>query len=212
VVKEGLKMAANGYAVAQDELAWVERAKLGEAAAFAAIYQRYQQRIYTYVYRHMKGNPDDAFDLTQETFIKAYRALSRLSGASELNLSAWLHRIAANTCIDMIRRRWLIRWLPWSYSPSEGLAEPANADHDSDPECSYVRRETRAEVQNTLRQMSARHRMALLLREYQGMSYDEIALALGVSRSAVKSTLFRAREEFRKLCGSGEGAVLRELW
>jgi RNA polymerase sigma-70 factor (ECF subfamily) len=194
-------MAMNGYVVARDELAWVERARLGEADAFAAIYQRYQQCIYAYIYQHMKGSPDDAFDLTQETFIKAYRALPQLGDAPVLNLSAWLHRIAANTCIDLIRRRRLISWLPWGRSSSGELAEPVSHDSGFDPEYSCLRGETRTEVQNTLRQMSARNRMALLLKEYQGMSCDEIALVMGVSRSAVKSILFRAREEFRKLYG-----------
>ncbi len=190
-----------GHEVPLDELAWVARAGLGEEAAFAAIYQRYEQRIYAYIYYHMRRSRDDAFDLTQETFIKAYRALPRLTAEPGLNLSAWLRRIASNTCIDVIRRRKLISWLPWEQRHGEGVAEPASNDPGSDPEGSYVRGETRTEVHNTLRQMSVRNRMALLLREYQEMSYDEVAEVLGVSRSAVKSTLFRAREEFRKLYG-----------
>ncbi len=190
-----------GHEVPLDELAWVARTRLGEGAAFAAIYQRYAQRIYAYIYYHMKCSRDDAFDLTQETFIKAYRALPRLTAEPELNLSAWLRRIALNTCIDVIRRRKLISWQPWEQRHGEGVAEPASHDPGSDPEDSYVRGETRTEVHNTLCQMSVRNRMALLLREYQGMSYDEVAVVLGVSRSAVKSTLFRAREEFRKLYG-----------
>ncbi len=193
-------MAAKGYAVALDELAWVERARRGEEAAFAAIYQRYERRIYAYVYRIM-GNPDDAFDLTQETFIKAYQALPRLGHEQELNLSAWLHRIASNTCLDLLRRRKLISWLPWEHERErgEGVAEPASHDPSGDPERSYVQQETSKQVQNTLRRMSMRNREALVLKEYQSMSCDEIAEVMGVSRGAVKSILFRAREEFRKL-------------
>jgi len=132
-------VAAKGYAVALDELAWVERAPRGEEAAFAAIYQRYERRIYAHVYRIM-GNPDDAFDLTQETFIKAYQALPRLGHEQELNLSAWLHRIASNTCLDLLRRRKLISWLPWEHERErgEGVAEPASHDPSGDPESSYV--------------------------------------------------------------------------
>ncbi len=195
-------VAAKGYAVALDEIAWVERARRGEEAAFAAIYQRYERRIYAYVYRIM-GNPDDAFDLTQETFIKAYQALPRLGNEQELNLSAWLHRIASNTCLDILRRRRLISWLPWEHERErgEGVAEPASHDASGDPERSYVQQETTKQVQETLRRMSARNRMALVLKEYQGMSCDEIADVMDVSRGAVKSILFRAREEFRKLYG-----------
>jgi RNA polymerase sigma-70 factor, ECF subfamily len=193
-------VAAKGYAVALDELAWVERARRGEEAAFAAIYQRYERRIYAYVYRIM-GNPDDAFDLTQETFIKAYQALPRLGSEQELNLSAWLHRIASNTCLDLLRRRRLISWLPWEHEREhgEGVAEPASHDLSGDPESSYVQQETSKQVQNTLHRMSVRNREALVLKEYQSMSCDEIADVMGVSRGAVKSILFRAREEFRKL-------------
>ncbi len=193
---------AKGYAVALDESAWVERARRGEEAAFEAIYQRYERRIYAYVYR-MMGNPEDAFDLTQETFIKAYQALPRLSPEQELNLSAWLHRIASNTCLDLLRRRRLISWLPWEHERErgEGVAEPASHDRGGDPEDSYMQQETSKQVQGTLRQMSARNRMALVLKEYQGLSCDEIADVMQVSRGAVKSILFRAREEFRKLYG-----------
>lgn len=195
-------VVAKGYAVALDEMAWVERARRGEEAAFAAIYQRYERRIYAYVFRIM-GNPDDAFDLTQETFIKAYQALPRLDPEQELNLSAWLHRIASNACLDVLRRRKLISWLPWEHERErgEGVAEPASHDKSGDPENSYEQQETSKQVQTTLRRMSARNRMALVLKEYQDLSCDEIADVMGVSRGAVKSILFRAREEFRKLYG-----------
>lgn len=199
-ITEGGQQTVRGIAVTLEESALVERARRGEEAAFAQLYDRYERRIYAYVYRIM-GNPDDAFDLTQDAFIKAYQALPRLDAEQEMNLSAWLHRIASNACMDVLRRRKLVNWLPWEHErgQGEGVSEPSTSRVADDPERSYDRQETTRQVQATLNRMSSRNRMALILKEYQDLSCDEIADILEVSRGAVKSILFRAREEFRKL-------------
>ena len=179
--------------MSSEEDAWVSRARAGDQAAFEAIFQRYERQIYSFAYR-MMGDPDDAYDLTQECFIKAYRNLEKTNG--DLNVSAWLHRIASNSCLDVLRRRKRIRWLPWENDRHETLLQPYMAD---DPEATVVSTETRQDVQVILNQMSPRNRLALLLREFEGLSTEEIGEVLGISRSAVKSVLFRARDEFRKL-------------
>lgn len=179
--------------MSSEEDAWVSRARAGDQAAFEAIFQRYERQIYSFAYR-MMGDPDDAYDLTQECFIKAYRNLEKTNG--DLNVSAWLHRIASNSCLDVLRRRKRIRWLPWENDRHETLLQPYAPD---DPEASVVSTETRQDVQVILNQMSPRNRLALLLREFEGLSTEEIGEVLGISRSAVKSVLFRARDEFRKL-------------
>ena len=182
-----------GLAVVLDEKSWIARAREGDSVAFEEIYNRYERRLYAFIYRLM-GNSEDANDLTQDTFVKAYMALPRT--APDLNLSAWLHRIAANTCMDVLRRRKLIRWLPWeTFDTNPGL-EPAASD---DPVGEYAQVETSGEVQVVLDKLTPKHRMALTLKEYQGMSCDEIGSVMGLSRSAVKSLLFRAREEFRQV-------------
>jgi RNA polymerase sigma-70 factor, ECF subfamily len=181
------------FAVALDEKTWVTRAREGDAAAFEEIYNRYERRIYAFIYRTM-GNSEDAYDLTQDTFVKAYTALPRTS--PDLNLSAWLHRIAWNACMDVLRRRKLVRWLPWeTFDTNPGLEPPA----DDDPEGEYGQAETAGEVQVVLNKLSPKHRTSLVLKEYQGMSCDEIGEVMGLTRSAVKSLLFRAREEFRQV-------------
>ena len=179
--------------VALDETEWITRARAGDAAAFEQIYQRYERRIYSFVYRIM-GNPDDAADLTQDTFVKAYMALPRTS--LDLNLSAWLHRIASNACLDVLRRRKLVQWMPWTTFETNPGLEPVAPD---DPVGSYSRKETSEEVQRVLARLSPKHRLALVLKEYQGLSCDEIAEIMNTSRSAVKSLLFRAREEYRQV-------------
>ena len=181
-------------AVAIDEKGWVSRAREGDTAAFEAIYNRYERRIYAFVYRLM-GNAEDAYDLTQDTFVKAYMALPRISGDADLNLSAWLHSIASNACMDVLRRSKLIRWLPWETFDTNPAMEPTA---DDDPVGEYNQAETSSEVQVVLNKLTPKHRMALVLKEYQGMSCDEIGEVMGASRSAVKSLLFRAREEFRQ--------------
>jgi RNA polymerase sigma-70 factor (ECF subfamily) len=182
-----------GLAVALDEKSWIARAREGDTTAFEAIYNRYERRLYAFIYRLM-GNSEDAYDLTQDTFVKAYLALPRTS--PDLNLSAWLHRIASNACMDVLRRRKLIRWLPWETFDTNPALEPAA---DDDPVGEFSQAETSSEVQVVLDKMAPKHRMALVLKEYQGMSCDEIGEVMGASRSAVKSLLFRAREEFRQV-------------
>ena len=181
-----------------EEASWVARAKAGDQAAFAELFARYERRIYAFVYR-MMGNPDDAFDLTQETFLKAYRALDRTD--AELNVNAWLHRIASNACMDVLRRRQRLRWLPW-----EGAKhERASNQREDDPEGSLIGDETQRAVGRVLQAMSPRNRQAMILREYEGLSCEDIGEIMGASRSAVKSILFRGREEFRKLYTQLEG-------
>ena len=184
------------------EQGWVERAKQGDQAAFEAIFQRYERQIYSFIYR-MMGDPDDAYDLTQDCFIKAFKALGRTS--DDLNVSAWLHRIAANACLDVLRRRQRLRWLPWEAPKHDHLLLSAPID---DPERSALSQETRLAVQQVLTRMSHRHRAALILREYEGLSCEEIGEVMGLSRSAVKSMLFRAREEFRRLYGALDAPVV----
>jgi RNA polymerase sigma-70 factor (ECF subfamily) len=178
--------------MATDEARLVCLGRAGDQEAFAALVQRYERQIYSLAYR-MLGNPDDAFDLSQECFIRAYKNLPRTHEA--LNFSAWLHRIAANACLDVLRRRTRIRWLAWDAPRHERLLVSRPSE---DPERMAVAGETAVEVRRVLERMSARNRLALVLREYQGLSTQEIGEAMNLSRTAVKTMLFRAREEFRR--------------
>lgn len=179
---------------AADESLCIARAKAGDTEAFAAIYHKYERPIYQFIYR-MVGNAEDASDLTQECFLRAYRALPQTS--DDLNIGAWLRRIASNVCLDALRRRQRLRWLrldqlpPWHHAPHRSTG--------SDPERAFLRTEAQDTVERVLQKLQPRQRIALILREYEGYTSDEIAEMLGISRSAAKSLLFRAREEFRRL-------------
>jgi RNA polymerase sigma-70 factor (ECF subfamily) len=152
--------------MASEEDVWVSRAKAGDQAAFEAIVQRYERQIYNFVYR-MMGDADDAYDLTQDCFVRAYRSLGNTN--TELNISAWLHRIASNACLDVLRRRQRIRWLPWDPTKHDNMLEAHASDN---PERTSEAGETSLQVQAILNRMSDRNRLALVLREYEGLSCE----------------------------------------
>jgi RNA polymerase sigma-70 factor, ECF subfamily len=177
----------------------VRLARAGDQLAFEMLVQRYERPIYALAYR-MIGNREDALDVTQDCFIRAYKNLDRTN--PDLNMSAWLHRIASNACLDALRRRKRIRWLPWDAAQHDGLM---TSDRASDPEQMAISHEDALDVQHVLDLMKEKHRLALLLREYQGLSLQEIGEVMGVSGPAVKSMLFRARNEFRDMYNAEYG-------
>jgi RNA polymerase sigma-70 factor, ECF subfamily len=162
-------------------------------ALYAQLFQRYEQAIYAYVYR-MLGDPEDALDFTQDAFVKAYRKLPATLAKGNFQGQAWLYRIATNVCLDELRHRKLLKWQPWESFVS--LFHPSQVARDN-PERDAMQTETKHEVEIVLEKLSERYRVALVLREYHGMGYEEIAEIMGTTRTAVKTLLLRAREAFR---------------
>jgi RNA polymerase sigma-70 factor (ECF subfamily) len=180
-----------------DEVWLVQRASDGDSGAFEEIFRVYHTRIYRYVYR-LVGNAEDAQDLTQESFLKAYRALLR--GAQPVNLSAWLYRIASNTCMDLLRRRRLIHWQPLENLLTVLNVNVAGARSPEEEVLQSERQaERQAEIACVLAQLPPRYRMYLILREREGFSYQEISAITGDSLDTVKVTLYRARECARRI-------------
>lgn len=167
----------------------VRQAAAGRPAAFTALMECYQRRLYNYCYR-MVGNADDASDTTQEAFLRAYRNL----GSFRLGepFSPWLYRIAHNVCIDHLRRR--PNTLSLDVEMNEGR-DPA--DKGGGPEASAEEAETRQLINATIADLPEKYRAVMLLRHGQGMSLDEIAEALGLPLNTVKVHLHRAREQMR---------------
>lgn len=180
--------------VLSDDARRLELARCGNAAAFESLLRQYERPLYGYIYRMMSGNADDAADLLQETFIKVYRALARIP--ADVNFPAWLYRVARNCCLDEMRRRRRARWTLWDDAPANAMVDHIGV---ADPEQVALEREGDSAVKAVLARMSRRNREALILRECEGMSCEEIGAVFGISRKAVKSTLFRAREEFRRI-------------
>lgn len=152
-----------------------------------------EARFYDLYTRHHAGvrrflvamlGESEADDVAQDVFIKAYRALDTLP--ADANTAAWLFRVAHNAAIDRIRRRRLIAWVPIV----------GQMFHANEPDPADVVT-TRDRVRAALGQLTPEQRAALVLREVAGLSYEEIATALGVSLGSVKMRLVRARESFR---------------
>lgn len=175
------------------EASLVTRAQAGDQRAFEELFTIFQTPIYNYIYRTM-GSPEDAYDMTQDTFLKAYLALPKTS--DDLKIGAWLYRIATNVCLDELRHRKLVKWQPWEVFIS--VFHPSQVAVDA-PEREVMEGENQEEVQAILSRLHPKYRMCLILREYHDLSYDEIADTLSTTRAAVKSLLFRAREEFRQI-------------
>lgn len=159
----------------------------GPEWSFDRIYDEYKTPIFNFIY-HLVGSRELADDLTQDTFFKAYRAISRMD--ANLKLSAWLYSIAKNTAYDALRRRKLITWTPLP----DHDHEPADVDR-ADPQETIGTNEL---VRQTLEQMPKQYRLALQLYTQHGLTYAEIARTLGIAESGVKMFLSRARHSFRE--------------
>ena len=158
---------------------------------FDALFHQYELPICSYLAR-MTGNVPRAQELTQETFIRAYRALLR--GEEWSNPRAWLYRVASRLATDDYRRRKLVEWLP--LSATEQNSTP-------DVETVVIKR---ISIQNALDALPPKYRIPLVLYDYVGYSVSEIAQMLGLSASGVKTRLSRARKKFRQAYESEEVA------
>ena len=174
----------------------VERVKRGEKRAFDALVVKYQSRIVNLVSRFVR-NPADALDVTQEAFLKAYRALPNFRGDSAFY--TWLYRIAVNTAKNYLAVQ--------SRRPAEGDAgagdieqnegDAALTEHDT-PEHLLLTDEIRATVVAAIEGLPEDLRTAIMLRELEGLSYEEIAVVMECPIGTVRSRIFRAREAIDK--------------
>jgi len=167
----------------------------GDVNAFEVLVKEYEKNVYNLALR-MTGNSEDAADMSQEAFIKAYNSLSSFRGDSKF--SVWLYRIVSNVCLDYLRSRTRKPTVSLSTENDDGEEiELDIADETQSPEFLFDRRLTRDAVRRGLAALPPDHREILLLREIQGLSYEEIAAALELEAGTVKSRIFRAR---KKLC------------
>lgn len=173
------------------ESALVRQAVAGRRSAFNALVECYQRRLYNYCYR-MVGNADDASDMAQEAFVRAWRNLGGFRVGEPF--SPWLYRIAHNVCIDHLRRKPAA--LSLDVELEEGRDPPDKADG---PEDALDSAETRRAIQAAISALPEKYRAVMLLRHGQDMSLDEISEALELPLNTVKVHLFRAREQMKKL-------------
>ena len=179
----------------EEESRIVQKVLRGDVNAFEKLVLEYEKNVYNIALR-MTGNSEDASDMTQEAFIKAYNSLQSFRGDSKF--SVWIYRIATNVCLDFLRSKSRRPTVSLSVEDNEGEEVQLDvADESQSPELLLDRQMTRESVRRGLETLTPEYRQILLLREIQGLSYDEISQALGLEVGTVKSRIFRAR---KKLC------------
>ena len=180
-----------------DDSALVAQAAAGETAAFEALVERHRNRVYGLALR-MLNSEDDASEVVQETFISAYRNLAHFRGDAQF--SSWVTRIAANHALMKLRHRKVVG------AVEESLDEPHFNERGSlieevapipDAEASALNQELRGAIEAAAARLGDEYREVFVLRDLEGMSYEEIAELTGISVPAVKSRLHRARLSLR---------------
>lgn len=162
----------------------------GDRSAFEEIIVRYERRVFSVCLR-MCGDQEDARDAAQETFVTAYRSLQGFRGDAQL--STWLHRVAVNASLDLLRKR--------SKRPTAVEVVPEATSDEPGPEEVAVRSDRAAAVHAALAKLSEDHRAVIVLFDLQGLQYPEVAQALDVPVGTVKSRLHRARVDLARLLG-----------
>ena len=187
-----------------EERELVEAARRGDGPAFRTLVERYQRRAFA-VALGMLHDPDDARDVCQEAFLKAHKALAGFAGDAQF--FTWLYRIVMNQCIDHLRKKRgeqveFDDALTNEASDDEGIA-PRRLGFD--PQRALQDKELRQRIQHALAQLSPVHRAVLLMREVEGLSYQEMADQAGVSIGTIMSRLFHARKKMQKMLGASDG-------
>lgn len=179
-----------------EEMELVKRARQGDMAAYDDLVRRYQERIYATIY-HMTSNHEDANDLAQEAFIKAYQALKSFKGGS--SFYTWVYRIAVNKTINFLKQR--------KNRAQMSLNDlDFNAEHDPDlvalisdktPRRDINLAELQEKLNGAMQKLSEQHRLVVTLHDVQGMSHEEIAAIMDCNIGTVRSRLFYARQQLQ---------------
>ena len=187
----------------EEETRLVREIRGGDGDAFETLVREHQTRVYNLALR-MTGNPDDALDISQETFLKAWRTLGRFRG--ECSLGSWLYRIASNLSIDLLRknRRQHLDKAVSLEEPGEDGRPLELPDVTGDPQALLERAEGRQAVWECLNRLPEEQKLILILRDVNGLSYEEIGETLDLELGTVKSRIFRARSRLANLLAEKE--------
>jgi len=201
----GLHLDACIFSVPEED-ALVTALCQGVEEAYEILIQRYQQPVYNLVCR-LLNDPSDTCDIVQEVFLKVFRNIGSFRGNS--SLKTWIYRIAVNEAYN--HRRWFSRHQRQEVALGAEEGMPGYADSLADPGRTPFEqaadRETRALVEAALEKLNAKFRAAVVLRDIEDLSYEEIATVLDVSLGTVKSRILRGREALRKIL---EGRLEKE--
>jgi RNA polymerase sigma-70 factor (ECF subfamily) len=175
-----------------DSEALIRRCQQGDRLAIEVLVRRYQNYVYRLCYLVMRSE-QDAEDMTQETFIRAFRALPRFEIREGTSFEAWLYRIAINACRSRMRRKWY-QVLPWPEPAPQLVAEP-----EEQPDRVLIQGERRDRLLEAIDSLGEKHRLVVILRYYAGLSNEEIARTLNIPSGTVRSRLHIARQRLREL-------------
>lgn len=180
----------------------IRAAQTGDRAAFEELVRAYDQSVLRLAMNLLRS-PEDARDVYQETFLRAYRNLGSFRFDSSFH--TWLYRIATNLCLDQLRKRKVRREEPSVLTTTDGVLDRANAvpeeRAEADPQRSLYSGQLRKRIKDTLAQLTPRERMVFELRHYEGLRLKRIGEVLGTSEEAAKNCLFRATQKMRTALG-----------
>jgi RNA polymerase sigma-70 factor (ECF subfamily) len=198
MVWEGAIRPASGTQRGDADTNLIRAAQAGTSEAYGELVHRYQDRIYSLI-NGMVADREDALDLTQETFLKAYMALGHFR--REAGFYTWLYQIAVHLCIDYSRKRKRRQEpLPLDqYLRHDPSAEPEDTSPNCNPERATINLYLRAAIRNALRRLDEPYRTAVILRDVEGLSQEEIARIMNCPRGTAKSRIQRGRYQLRDL-------------
>ncbi len=180
-----------------DDREWLEQARAGDEEAFGEIVKMYQQRVYSVAYRFV-NNAADANDLAQQAWIKAWKKLDTFKGQS--GFFTWMYRITSFVCLDFLRKRKRLaeNELLDEVEPRRKIGTEAAPSTNSRPDREMERAEIQERFNAALEDLTPDHRLALVMREVDGCSYEEIAKAMKCRKGTVMSRIFYARKNLQE--------------
>jgi RNA polymerase sigma-70 factor (ECF subfamily) len=192
--------------LALDEKELISLSQKGDIDAFEELVARYERKVYTIAYRYM-GNPEDASDLAQETFLKVFKSIDKFRGES--SFSTWIYRITANICKDELRK---IKRKPQTSLDQEIWLDEGSVirqvvDEKPTPDEAFEQKELWNYLQDLIANLSPEYRMVIVLRDINGYSYEEIAQITETSLGTVKSRLNRARKALSEQINLLKGGI-----
>ena len=188
--------------MATDDLTLVQRVRTGDQRAYKTLVERYQRKVFSVALGMLKDR-EEARDVAQEAFVKVYRYLDHFKG--DASFYTWLYRITVNICIDVLRRRGALKGEQVEFDEQQQMdVSEANLGAlgtrlGTNPQKSMLRKELAEKIQAALAEVPEKHRAILLLRELEGMSYEDLSRTLDIPKGTVMSRLFHARLKVQKV-------------
>lgn len=177
----------------EKEMKLIQYAQKGDRQALETLLLKYEKKVYNVSYRFM-GSEADAYDMAQESLIKIYKGVSAFR--LEASFSSWVYRVTVNTCLDELRKR---KKAPLSLDNTLEGGVFIEDKTGITPEIHALNIESREDIQKAINTLSADHRITVVLRDIQGLSYEEIADTLSISIGTVKSRLNRGRQRLKEI-------------